>query len=118
MNFKFLVLIFSLLGNFAHSDGYRSDCLKYENGKVTLCDPKASVYVEEGPNLKIFASGKTADRIAAQRLKLAEDKILQTIDRLQNRVFPIVDQEGGVFGTAFRYGNQTLTALHVVHWQS
>ncbi|OQW51744.1 MAG: hypothetical protein A4S09_17590 [Proteobacteria bacterium SG_bin7] len=111
------ILIFLVVGGSAHSNP--SDCLKYEKGKVTSCDPKATVYHEKKPNgVEIFASGSAGKTLAERRFAYRENSILEVIDEFKNLVFPITEKNGKIVGTAFRYNGLSLTALHVVHTAS
>lgn len=105
-----------------------SDCpasgspfLKIENGKVTQCGPTGSAYIEQkenrndGSSYTFIATGQAANNITARKNEQNfETNVLNTVNELKDRVFPVVDQTGKILGTAFRYKDVTLTALHVV----
>ncbi len=58
----------------------------------------------------VFIAGRSAEGF----IQTFQDNIPQLKDSLSDLVFPIVDEDENIVGSAFRYDGKTLTALHVV----
>lgn len=97
------------------TSGYNS--VRTENGATTGCAAGNKPFyaeVHDNGNVRttMFGYGPGVGDTMANNARQA--KINKIKDQLSANVYPIVDQNQNIYGTAFRFENRIITALHVV----